>query len=439
MSIEIALFMFVPLLALIFLGVPVAFALMSVALVFGLWRFGPAVVHLYVAKVQDLTTSHVLAAAPLFVFMGAMLERSGISQRLFEAIAIWTRPLPGGLAVGTIIMCVLFAASSGVVGATETVVGMLAIPVMLRCGYDHALISGTICAGGSLGSMIPPSVLVVILALIAEVGIGDLFAGMIFPGLMLAGLYIVYIMLRSLLSPSLAPRPLEHRQMSFSERLRFTVSALVPPVILITAVLGSILAGIAVPTEAASAGAVGALLLTLVNGNLNVAVLRDACMKTIAITSMILTIVLGGLMFSGVFVGVGGLLALERLIEASGLGAWGTLMVILGVTFLAGFVLDVISIILIVTPVAMPLMGAFGFDPTWFCILLIIVLQTSLLTPPMAGAVFYLRAVAPPEITLRAMYRGVTPFVALHFVVLAMVMTWPQLALWLPQRLLGFD
>lgn len=431
--------MFVPLLALIFLGVPVAFALMSVALVFGLWRFGPAVVHLYVAKVQDLTTSHVLAAAPLFVFMGAMLERSGISQRLFEAIAIWTRPLPGGLAVGTIVMCVLFAASSGVVGATETVVGMLAIPVMLRCGYDHALISGTICAGGSLGSMIPPSVLVVILALIAEVGIGDLFAGMIFPGLMLAGLYIVYIMLRSLLSPSLAPRPVEGRQMSFSARLRFTVSALVPPVILITAVLGSILAGIAVPTEAASAGAVGALLLTLVNGNLSVAVLRDACMKTIAITSMILTIVLGGLMFSGVFAGVGGLLALERLIEASGLGAWGTLMVILGVTFLAGFVLDVISIILIVIPVAMPLMSGFGFDPTWFCILFIIVLQTSLLTPPMAGAVFYLRAVAPPEMTLRAMYRGVTPFVALHFVVLAMVMAWPQLALWLPQRLLGFD
>ena len=181
------------------------------------------------------------------------------------------------------------------------------------------------------------------------------------------------------------------------------------------------------------------LLLTLLHGNLSVAVLRDACMKTIAITSMILTIVLGGLMFSGVFVGVGGLLALEQLIEASGLGAWGTLLVILGVTFVAGFVLDVISIILIVIPVAMPLMSGFGFVPTWFCILLIIVLQTSLLTPPMAGAVFYLRAVAPPEITLRAMYRGVTPFVALHFVVLAMVMAWPQIALWLPQRLLGFD
>jgi tripartite ATP-independent transporter DctM subunit len=438
-SIELALFMFVPLLALIFLGVPVAFALMSVALVFGLWRFGPAVVHLYVAKVQDLTTSHVLAAAPLFVFMGAMLERSGISERLFEAIALWTRPLPGGLAVGTIVMCVLFAASSGVVGATETVVGMLAIPVMLRCGYDHALISGTICAGGSLGSMIPPSVLVVILALIAEVGIGDLFAGMIFPGLILAGLYIGYIMLRSALQPSLAPRVPAPPSMGLARRLRFTTTALVPPLALVAAVLGSILAGIAVPTEAASAGAVGAVLLTLMHGNLSIEVLRDACLKTIAITAMILTIVLGGLMFSGVFAGVGGLLALQRGIEASGLGAWGTLMVVLGITFLAGFVLDVISIILIVVPVAMPLMSGFGFDATWFCILLIIVLQTSLLTPPMAGAIFYLRAVAPPEITLRSMYRGVTPFVALHFVVLALVMLEPRVALWLPQRLLGFE
>jgi tripartite ATP-independent transporter DctM subunit len=431
--------MFVPLALLIVLGVPVAFALMSVALVFGLWRFGATAVHLYVAKVQDLTTSHVLAAAPLFVFMGAMLERSGISERLFEAIAMWPRRLPGGVAVGAILMCVLFAASSGVVGATETVVGMLAIPVMLRCGYDHGLISGTLCAGGALGSMIPPSVLVVILALIADVAIGDLFAGMVFPGLILAGLYVVYIMARTFIQPSLAPPLDEQVSMGLSQRLRFTALALIPPLVLIAAVLGSILAGAAVPTEAASAGAVGALLLTIAHGRFSLRVLRDACVKTLGITAMILTIVLGGLMFSGVFVGVGGLLALERIIETSGLGAWGTLGLILGVTFLAGFVLDVISIMLIVIPVALPLMSGFGFDLTWFCILLIIVLQTSLLTPPMAGAVFYLRAVAPPEITLRSMYRGVTPFVALHFVVLGLVMLYPEIALWLPRQLLGFE
>ena len=196
-----ALIMFAPLMALIFLGVPVAFALISVALVFGVLEFGGTAVHLFVAKVQEITSNHVIAAAPLFVFMGAMLERSGTANRLFEAIHMWTRRMPGGLAVGTIIICVLFAASSGVVGATETVVGMLAIPVMLRYGYDKGLISGTICAGGSLGSIIPPSVLVVILSLIAEIGIGDMFAGMLLPGLILAALYILYILIRCILDP----------------------------------------------------------------------------------------------------------------------------------------------------------------------------------------------------------------------------------------------
>ena len=440
MSVELALFMFAPLMVLIFLGVPVAFALMSTALVFGLWHFGLPVVYLFVAKVQDLTASHVLAAAPLFIFMGATLERSGIADQLFTVIGMWTRKLPGGLAVGTIIMCVLFAASSGVVGATETVVGMLAIPVMLRNGYNRSLISGTICAGGSLGSMIPPSVLVIILALVAELGIGDLFAGMLLPGLILAGLYILYIMARCALDRTAAPSvPADEYQLPLGDKLLLTAKALLPPLLLIFAVLGSILVGYAVATEAGAAGAVGAVLLTMVNGKFSLQLLKDACLKTIAITSMILTIVLGGLMFSGVFVGVGGVLALEQIVDALGLGGWGTLFLFLTITFVAGFVIDVLSIILILMPVALPLMASFGFDLIWFCILLLIVMQTSLLTPPMAGAIFYLRAVAPAEITLRDMYRGVIPFVALHFVVLGLVMAYPELALWLPDVLIGFD
>ncbi len=440
LSIDIALFMFVPLMTLIFLGVPVAFALMSVALVFGIWEFGDAVVHIFVAKVQEITSSHVLAAAPLFVFMGAMLERSGTAERLFEAIHMWTRRMPGGLAVGTIAMCVLFAASSGVVGATETVVGMLAIPVMLRYGYDKGLISGTICAGGSLGSIIPPSVLVVILSLIAEIGIGEMFAGMIFPGLMLAGCYVIYILLRCTLDPKSGPRlPPSDDDPSLAEKLRITAVALLPPVVLIFVVLGTILAGMAVPTEAASMGAVGAVVLTVIYRNFTFAVLREAILKTISITAMILTILLGGTMFSSVFVGIGGLLAAERAIEFMAFGPWGTLFLILALAFLAGFVMDVLSIILIVVPIAVPLIMGFGFDTIWFFILLLITLQTSLLTPPMAGAIFYLRAIAPPEITLRDMYRGMTPFILLHFVVLALVMVFPELALWLPDKLLGFD
>jgi tripartite ATP-independent transporter DctM subunit len=440
LSIDIALFMFAPLMALIFLGVPVAFALMSVALVFGIWEFGDAAVHLFVAKVQEITSSHVLAAAPLFVFMGAMLERSGTAERLFEAIHMWTRRLPGGLAVGTIAMCVLFAASSGVVGATETVVGMLAIPVMLRYGYDKALISGTICAGGSLGSIIPPSVLVVILSLIAEIGIGDMFAGMLFPGLMLAGCYVLYILIRCTLDPNSGPRlPPSDDDPSLAEKLRITAVALLPPVVLIFVVLGTIIAGMAVPTEAASMGAVGAVVLTVIYRNFTFSVLREAILKTISITAMILTILLAGTMFSSVFVGIGGLLAAERAIEVMEFGSWGTLLLILALTFLAGFVMDVLSIILIVVPVAVPLITGFGFDIIWFFILLLITLQTSLLTPPMAGAIFYLRAIAPPEITLRDMYRGMTPFILLHFVVLALVMVFPELALWLPDKLIGFN
>lgn len=440
LSVDVALFMFAPLMALIFLGVPVAFALMSVALVFGIWEFGDAAVHLFVAKVQEITSSHVLAAAPLFVFMGAMLERSGTAERLFEAIHMWTRRLPGGLAVGTIAMCVLFAASSGVVGATETVVGMLAIPVMLRYGYDKSLISGTICAGGSLGSIIPPSVLVVILSLIAEIGIGDMFAGMLFPGLMLAGCYVLYILIRCTLDPNSGPRlPPSDDDPSLVEKLRITAVALLPPVVLIFVVLGTIIAGMAVPTEAASMGAVGAVVLTVIYRNFTFAVLREAILKTISITAMILTILLGGTMFSSVFVGIGGLLAAERAIEVMEFGSWGTLLLILALTFLAGFVMDVLSIILIVVPVAVPLITGFGFDIIWFFILLLITLQTSLLTPPMAGAIFYLRAIAPPEITLRDMYRGMTPFILLHFIVLALVMVFPELALWLPDKLLGFN
>lgn len=440
LSIDVALFMFAPLMVLIFLGVPVAFALISVALVFGIWEFGDATVYLFVAKVQEITSSHVLAAAPLFVFMGAMLERSGTASRLFEAIHMWTRRMPGGLAVGTIIMCVLFAASSGVVGATETVVGMLAIPVMLRYGYDKGLISGTICAGGSLGSIIPPSVLVVILSLIAEIGIGDMFAGMLFPGLMLAALYVLYILIRCSLDPASGPRiPISDDDPPLGEKLRVTAIALLPPLVLIFVVLGTILAGMAVPTEAASMGAVGAVVLTIIYRNFTFAVLQEAILKTISITSMILTILLGGTMFSSVFIGIGGLFAAERAIELSQLGPWGTLWLVLLLVFLAGFVMDVLSIILIVVPIAVPLVTGFGFDIIWFFILLLITLQTSLLTPPMAGAIFYLRAIAPPEITLRDMYRGMTPFILLHFVVLGLVMAFPALALWLPEKLLGFD
>ncbi len=437
---ETALWMFPVLLVLIFIGVPVAFALMTVALVFGVAQFGEAVVVIFAHRVEEVGASHILAAVPLFIFMGAMLEKSGIAEGMFETIHYWTRLLPGGLAVGTIVICVLFAASSGVVGATETVVGMLATPVMLRAGYDKGLISGTICAGGSLGSIIPPSVLVIILATIADLGIGELFAAMIFPGLVLAGLYILYILGFAYVRPGAAPPPEpETDDVPLEIRLWRTVVVLVPPFSLIAAVLGSIIFAIAVPTEAAAIGAIGGLVLAVLYRKFSWQALREALLTTLSITAMVLTIVVGGLMFAGVFAGAGGLLAVQNMLADAALGPWGTVWLILLVTFVAGFVIDLISIMLILVPLAMPIVTGLGFDPVWFCIALLIMMQTSMLTPPMAGAIFYFRAIAPPEITLRDMYRGVVPFILLHFAVLAVIIAFPSVVLWLPSALLGFD
>lgn len=436
---ELALWMFPILLIAIFMGIPVAFSLMGVSLIFGILRFGDKAVFQFVSKVQDVGGNYVLAALPLFIFMGAMLEKSGIAERLFEAIHMWTRRLPGGLAVGTILMGVVFAAASGVVGATETVIGLLAIPIMMRHNYDKSLISGTICSGGSLGTVIPPSVLVVILAPVADVSVGDLFAGILFPGLIMAGLFVLYILGRCILDPSLAPTvALEGPQPSFGEKIVKTIVAFVPPVILIFMVLGTILLGWATATEAAACGALGSIVLMAVYGNFSVRVILNALRQTLLITVMVLTILLAGNIFAGVFIASGGLGAMRGVLAAANLGDWGTLMLVLFITFLAGFVLDLVSVILIVIPIAIPIMKIMGFDPVWFCILFLVVLQTSYLTPPMAPSIFYLRGISPPEITLRHMYRGVIPFIVLQIVTLVLVMVFPALALWLPQQLLGF-
>jgi tripartite ATP-independent transporter DctM subunit len=435
--------MFPALLVLIFMGFPVAFSLMGIALVFGIMRFGDSAIGLFVAKIDDVASNYVLGAVPLFIFMGSLLERSGVAERLFEAIHMWTRRLPGGLAVGTVLLCVVFAAATGIVGATETVVGLLAIPVMLRYAYNKSLISGTICAGGSLGTIIPPSVVVVILGPVADVSIGDLFAGMIIPGLMLASCYIVYILVRCIIKPEDGPRmPKEVDGPTLMQKLWITATALVPPLCLICLVLGTILAGLATPTEAAACGAIGSLILAFAYRTLTFAILREALFKTVVITAMILLILMGGTMFAGVFTAAGGLIGAQQLMEASALSGWQTMAILLMIAFIAGFVLDLISLILIVIPIAMPIITGFTFydlDPgqvkVWFLICFLIMIQTSYLTPPMAPAIFYLRGISPPEITLMHMYKGVIPFIALHMVVLAAVLIFPVLSLWLPEIL----
>ena len=433
-----SLLLFPCLLLLLFLGFPVAFAMMGTALVFGYLTFGPAFVFQMAEKVEDVASNYVLAAVPLFVFMGSMLERSGIAERLFEAIHLWTRRLPGGLAIGTVLMCIIFAASSGVVGATETVVGLLAIPVMMRYLYNKELIVGTICAGGSLGTIIPPSVVAVVLGPVANVSVGDLLVGMIFPGLIMAGSYIVYILALCIFSPKAGPRiPPSPDEPPLGQKLRVTAFALVPPMFMIFAVLGSIMMGWAAPTEAAGLGAFGAVLLTLFYRTFSWQALHEAVMKTLSISTMIMTILLAGSMMTGAFLGAGGITVTQELVETLKLGSWGLLGIVLVLAFLGGFFLDWISLVLILVPIFSPLLTASGINMVWFCILFLIVIQTSYLSPPMAPAIFYFRAISPPEITTAHMYRGVIPFILLQAMTLAICLIFPGTITWLPSVLLG--
>jgi tripartite ATP-independent transporter DctM subunit len=433
-----ALWMFPALIAAILTGFPVAFAMLALALLFGWPTFGAALQYQLIQKLDDVASANVLAAVPLFIFMGSMFEQSGIALRLFDAIHMWTRRIPGGVAIGTVLMCVIFAATSGIIGATETVVGLLAIPAMLKYAYNKGLICGTICAGGSLGTIIPPSVLAVVIGPVANTSVGDVLVGMIIPGLMLAMSYIIYIFLRCLLRPQDGPRsPPAGDTPGLADKLLMTAKVLVPPVIIIFAVLGSILVGLATPTEAAATGAMGTLLLTLAYGRLTAAVMWDALLRTVRVSAMILTILVAGSMFAAVFTASGGLSAIDTLLAAAELGPNGTLALILSLAFLAGFMLDPLVIILIIVPIASPIIRGLGFDLVWFCVVFLVVLQTAYLTPPMAPSIFYLRGIAPPEIELRHMYTGIWPFIALQLLVTALVMAFPQTVLWLPSAMRG--
>ncbi|MEQ8296677.1 MAG: TRAP transporter large permease subunit [Nitratireductor sp.] len=435
--------MFVCLFVLIFCGVQVALALMVSGFVFGLIEFDfnlRPILFQFTQKIDETASNFVLAAVPLFVFMGAVLERSGIAEQLFRAVQLWTGRLPGGLAVGTILMSIIFAASTGVVGATEAVIGLLAIPPMLRQGYDKSLISGTICAGGSLGTIIPPSVVVIILGPVADVSIGDLMVGMIVPGSILALLYLIYVVGVAVVQPHKAPRPDPSLadSMPLIDKLWITLKALIPPLLMICAVLGTIIAGVAAPTEAAAIGAVAAVVLAGFYRTLNLTMLKDAGWRTLIVTAMIMFVLLGGSMFTVAFGSVGGITQLRGVLGDLDVSPAVMLAIFLGIVFVAGFFLEWISIILIFIPIFMPFVRDAGFDPVWFCMLILLIVQTSYLTPPLAPAIFYLRGIAPPEMTLTDMYRGVVPFLVLQAICLAIMAAFPGLATWLPGVLLGF-
>jgi tripartite ATP-independent transporter DctM subunit len=432
-----SLLMFPIMILSVFAGFPVAFCLMGIAFIFGIFGFGSSLPPMLIRRVYGMADNYVLAAVPLFVFMGTMLERSGIAQRLFEAISIWTGRLRGGLAISTILMCTIIAACTGIIGASEVMVGVMAIPAMLKRNYNHALICGTICAGGAMGTLIPPSVVTVVYGPAAGVSVGRLLISTIFPGLLLSVIYITYITLRSNLNPAFAPAvPPEETRIALQKKLKITATGMLPSLALIFAVMGSIVLGLSPPTEAAALGAFGSIILTMAYGNFSRKALQETVFQTLRITSMMMIILVGGSIFSGVFLGMGGGEATERILSALQLRPWAVMTLFLLIIYMAGFILDWASILLVFVPIFSPIITKLGFDPIWFGTLFIMTIQTSYLTPPMAPAIFYLKGIAPPEITTEEIFRGIVAYMELQLIGIALVAIFPAIALWLPERLI---
>ena len=433
--------MFLALTILLMAGFPVTFTLLGTALVFGVIGFGFSFFNLLPLRIWGVMTNVTLIAVPLFVFMGVMLERSGLAEELLDTMGLLFGRLRGGVAMSVVVVGALLGASTGIVGATVVTMGLLAVPTMLRRGYNKELATGTVSASGTLGQIIPPSIVLVLIGDIVGVSVGDLFIGAVLPGFLLVGLYCIYLVIVALVRPEWAPAiPREELDaISRGQMMAKVGRALVPPLFLMLAVLGSIFAGIASPTEAAAVGAVGATFLTIVNRKFSMKILNEVMLTTVKLTCMVFIILCGAAAFGLVFRGLGGdgLVRefLGGLAEQYSKGA--VLAIVMGLIFVIGFFLDFIEITFIHVPVLAPIMIEFGYDPLWFCILIAVNLQTSFMTPPFGFSLFYLKAVTPPEITTGNIYRGIIPFVVFQLIGLLIVVLFPKLATWLPKLVFG--
>lgn len=448
----IPLLMFAVVCLMLMAGYPVALSLAGTALIFAMvgtatGHFDVSFLHALPNRLYGTIDHNTLIAVPLFVLMGVMLEKSRLAEDLLDSMALLFGKFKGGLGISVVVVGMLLAASTGIVGATVVAMGLMSLPTMLKRGYDPALATGSICATGTLGQIIPPSIALVLLGDIlssayqqAQLGmgifnpktisIGDLFVGAIVPGLLLVTLYILYLIVISRLKPELAPVAEVDGESSLSAaRL---LRSLLPPVVLIVAVLGSILSGAATPTEAAGVGAMGATLLALGRRQLTMKRLRDVTQSTTEVTAMVFLILIGAAIFSLIFRGFGGEELMEDLFTRIPGGVVGATLVVMVVIFLLGFILDFIEITFVVVPIVGPILLAMGLDPVWLGIMIAINLQTSFLTPPFGFALFYLRGVAPPSVATRDIYRGVVPFIIIQLLLMLMLAIWPSLATWLP-------
>jgi tripartite ATP-independent transporter DctM subunit len=454
------LLMFLAICLVLLFGYPVAFSLGGTALLFAwfgsmIGYFDDAFLQALPNRLYGIMTNQTLIAVPLFVFMGVMLERSRVAENLLDTMASLFGSMRGGLGISVTLVGMLLAASTGIVGATVVTMGLLSLPTMLKRNYDPALAAGTICAAGTLGQIIPPSIILVLLGDVLSsayqqaqldmgifspetLSVGDLFVGALIPGLILVALYILYQLFIAYIRPDAAPAiPLEERQYEKGVLLIRVMKVLMPPLLLIVSVLGSILTGMATPTEAASVGAMGAILLAISQKQFNLTTLQAVMTGTTKVTSMVFLIFIGASIFSLVFRGFGGDEVVTELLTDLPGGVVGAMVVVMLVMFLLGFILDFIEITFVVVPIVGPILLAMGLDPIWLGVMIAINLQTSFLTPPFGFALFYLRGVAPPEVTTAQIYRGVAPFIVIQLIMLGLLAYWPALATWLPNIVYG--
>ncbi len=425
--------MFGGLMACLLLGLPLAWSLGGVAAIVCYFMWGFNGLMLIVYNTFGCMWSIVLVAIPLFMSMGILLERSGIAEALFETIHLWSGPIRGGIAMGVVVICVLFAAMTGVSAAATLTMGVIALPAMLKRGYDKSIAIGSIAGPGTLGILIPPSIISILLGIVGNLSVGKLFMAGIGPGILLAGLFIVYIGVRSWINPKLCPRHPE--KIALKEKF-ISLKMAILPLLIIMAVLGSIFFGIATPTEAGSLGVTAVLITVLIHRRFNWKLISETSIETFRITGLTMWIFYGAMCFSAVYARAGGGVFMSNLILGTGMNRWLIITSMMGISFVLGMFVDPFAIIFILAPICFPIVKSLGFDPVWFGILFVINMQMGYVTPPFGYQLFYLKSVAPEGVTTADIYKSVFPFLAVMIIGMALIMIFPQIALWLPELMM---
>ncbi|MBQ2746952.1 MAG: TRAP transporter large permease subunit [Firmicutes bacterium] len=416
----------------VFMGFPIAFTLAGLGAVFGFIGWGDAIIPLMASKSFAVMQNYTYVSIPLFIFMGAMLDKSGVADKAFAVLNYWLRNIKGGLAIATIILCTIFAACTGVVGASVTAMGLLALPPMIKRGYNHALATGVVASGGTLGILIPPSIMLVLYGPMANISVVDLFSSAIVPGLMLAAGYLAYVIVFVHVKKDAIVTPPDYEGDNEVYTIMDGVKAFVPFMFIIFMVLGLILFGVCSPTEASAAGAFGAIILAAAYKKINLKVMFDSGKSTLATSAMVMFVAVGANIFTSVFFGCGCDRVMTNFVMNLGFGMWGTLIAVLILVFILGMLIDWIGILLIVVPIFLPIMAEYGIDTLWASMLIIVMLQSSFLTPPFAYALFYIKGIAPKGVTIGSIYKGVIPFICIIFIVLGLLMMFPGIVHFLP-------